>query len=196
MASQSLILEFRSAYEMGKNPEFKSLMSDNQAADVIRSFANDKRFKHFLEDVPAVVREDINNTLADVDKLREAASELDILIKQLETLKTDLITQGEQIIENHVQAGKLQDEFYEIIPLVKMSRRSPDMAKIQRHEKEWNELLSLKLEKIKTEYKPTQAELKTVFGKQFEAFLSPGEEEITGYDIRLLMSVKAGTVEP
>lgn len=193
MSSQAGLSEFHTAFEIGRK-SISSDLSENTLLDIIRSFQNNKRLNHFLEDVQNVLAES-GDSLNDVEKLRESARELNALIKQLSTLSGDMLTRANDIIDKKQKAGVTQEGFFEIYPITRIENRKPDMEKIKRHEKEWNKLIDFKKSALETSYTPTQTDLKTFFGKQFKAFLIPGQEVVTGYDIRPVMPEKAAEVE-
>lgn len=97
-------------------------------------------------------------------------------IKQLNDAK-------DRIIQEHVDAGTLEESGYKVKTLVQKQNRKPDMDKIRRHEDDWNMLVALEVKKVKENYVPNQTALKAVFGKQYEAFLIPAQEVVTGYDV-------------
>lgn len=111
-------------------------------------------------------------------------------IKQLEAAK-------DRIVQEHVDAGTMEEAGYKVEPIVQKQNRKPDMDKIRRHEDDWNLLISLEVKRIKENYVPNQTALKAVFGKQFEAFLIPAEKIIIGYEVApvAVMPEKAGEVE-
>lgn len=89
----------------------------------------------------------------------------------------------ERILLEHVDSGTLEESGYKVKTLVQKQNRKPDMDKIRRHEDDWNMLVALEVKKVKENYVPNQTALKAVFGKQYEAFLIPATEVITGYDV-------------
>lgn len=111
-------------------------------------------------------------------------------IKQLNDAK-------ERILQEHVDAGMMEEAGYKVKALEQKQNRKPDMDKIRRHEDDWNMLVALEVKKIKESYIPNQTALKAVFGKQYEAFLIPAQTTIIGYEVEpvAVMPEKAGEVE-
>lgn len=111
-------------------------------------------------------------------------------IKQLNDAK-------ERILQEHVDAGMMEEAGYKIKALEQKQNRKPDMDKIRRHEDDWNMLVALEVKRIKENYVPNQTALKAVFGKQFEAFLIPAQTVVIGYEVEpvAVMPEKAGEVE-
>lgn len=111
-------------------------------------------------------------------------------IKQLNDAK-------ERILQEHVDAGMMEEAGYKVKALEQKQNRKPDMDKIRRHEDDWNMLVALEVKRIKENYVPNQTALKAVFGKQYEAFLIPAQTTIIGYEVEpvAVMPEKAGEVE-
>lgn len=103
----------------------------------------------------------------------------------------------DRIIQEHADAGNLEESGYKLDPIVQKQNRKPDMDKIRRHEDDWNMLVALEVKRVKENYVPSQTALKAVFGKQFEAFLIPADKIITGYEVApvAVMPDKAAEVE-
>lgn len=89
----------------------------------------------------------------------------------------------DRILQEHADAGNMEEAGYHVKTLVRKENRKPDMDKIRRHEDDWNILVSLEVKRVKENYVPNQTALKAVFGKQYEAFLTPAKETVIGYDV-------------
>lgn len=103
----------------------------------------------------------------------------------------------ERILLEHAESGTMEESGYKVKTLIQKQNRKPDMDKIRRHEDDWNMLVSLEVKKVKENYVPNQTALKAVFGKQFESFLIPAQEVVTGYDVEPVAELpeKAAEVE-
>lgn len=137
-----------------------------------------------------VVKEDLQHAF----RLKIKAGELEQEIKdrhaaldaELEGLYEEikrLNEAKERILQEHAEAGTVEEAGYKLKSLVQKQNRKPDMEKIRRHEDDWNLLVSLEVKRVKENYVPNQTALKAVFGKQFEAFLTPAQEVVIGYDV-------------
>jgi len=186
MAS-SLISEFRNAADLRTLGYAKSV-SDNPVLDVINQFATDKRVNHFIEeDLPSAMSE-LGSSLSDVFKIDESITSIDQVINRLQELKKDLGVRRDIIIDDHVSAGILQEDCFRLEPVIKHGNRKPDTELIRKmYPQEW--------EKLKENYVPTITDLKFVFRKGYDAVLIPGEETVSGYELKLAMPEKAGEVE-
>lgn len=179
MVTQSLISEFRNAAELHTLGYAKSV-SDNPVLDVINNFATDKRVNHFIEeDLPSAMSE-LGSSLSDVFKIDESITSIDQVINRLQELKKDLGVRRDIIIDDHVSAGILQEDCFRLEPVIKHGNRKPDTELIRKmYPQEW--------EKLKENYVPTITDLKFVFRKGYDAFLIPGEEKVSGYELKLAM---------
>lgn len=186
MVTQSLISEFRNAAELHTLGYAKSV-SDNPVLDVINQFATDKRVNHFIEeDLPSAMSE-LGTSLSDVFKIDESITSIDQVINRLQELKKDLGVRRDIIIDDHVSADILQEGCFRLEPVIKHGNRKPDVELIRKmYPEQW--------EQLKENYVPTITDLKFVFRKGYDAVLIPGEEKVSGYELKLAMPEKAGEV--
>lgn len=183
MSQSSIMSEFRSAYEIGQSKHVEELTL-NPILETVQQFANDKRIGHFVEDLPGIVNDTVTGALIDANRLREAAAELDLLIKAFSKMKARLLEQSENIINDKQRDGVTVEGNFKIEPIISNGTRTADVKTLKTMKEEWDLLVGLKVKKVKDEYAPTQADLKTIFGKSFEKYLLPGLVTITGYDIK------------
>ena len=191
MISQSSISEFRSAYDIGKSRHAEAMVS-NPVLETIQVFAKDKRVLHFEEDLPVVIRETISGTLTDANHLREAAKELELIIASFSKMKTALIKQADEIIEQRHGQGITQEGNFEIFPIVgKAPNRKVNREVLlsDKFKKRYEDLLDNAIEDLKEGFTPTVKAVEATFGKKADEILISGTAPIVGYDIRLISSM-------
>ena len=187
MAS-SVLSDFRPALDMLRSGQYKAL-ADNHLQEIFLSFEQDKRFIHLFDDVKSELNE-MDNSLLDAEKQLEAVQTLQGIIDQLSALKRDIMVRYDTTIEDHVSRGITEKDGFRIEPT--FGNREIDVLKVKR-QKEWNAFLEMRKENLENEIRLNQSDLKSMFKKQYEAFLKPGK--INGYKLVPVIPEKGGDVE-
>ena len=187
MAS-SVLDGFRPALDMLRSGEYVKL-ADNHLQELFLSFEKDKRFIHLFDDAKVELN-GMDDTLLDAEKQLEAVQTLQGIIDQLSALKRDIMVRHDTIIEDHVSRGIMESDGFRIEPT--FGNREIDILKVKR-QKEWNSFLEMRKENLENEIRLNQSDLKSMFKKQYEAFLKPGK--INGYKLVPVMPEKGGNVE-
>ena len=186
--SSSVLDEFRPALDLLRSGEYVKL-ADNHLQEIFLSFQNDKRFTHLFEDAKAALNE-MDETLLDAEKQMEAVQSLQSIIDLLSGLKRDIMVRYDTTIEEHVSRGIMESDGFRIEPT--FGNREIDVLKVKR-QKEWQSFLEMRKENLADEIRLNQGDLKTMFKKQYEAFLKPGK--INGYKLVPGIPEKGGDVE-
>ena len=186
--SSSVLDEFRPALDLLRSGEYVKL-ADNHLQELFLSFEHDKRFTHLLEDAKVALNE-MDETLLDAEKQLEAVQSLEAVINLLSGLKRDIMARHDTIIEDHVSRGIMESDGFRIEPT--FGNREIDVSKVKR-QKEWQSFLEMRKENLENEIRLNQSDLKSMFKKQYEAFLKPGK--INGYKLVPVMPEKGGNVE-
>jgi hypothetical protein len=194
MTQASIFSECRSAYTTGKGlakKQFESSVSEvsgpeNLLLETIIRFTTDKRVSHFLkEDISLAIQETPSETLADAKSRQDAVDVLAVFVSSVNEIITDLLKQKAEIIQNNAEAGVMEEGELYLSPLTHKTNRTPDILRIKNEiPDDWEQLIDLAIKKVKKNYKPNQAEMKTVIGESFEEYLIPGTETITGYELK------------
>ena len=187
MAS-SVLSDFRPALDMLRSGQYKAL-ADNHLQEIFLSFEKDKRFIHLFDDAKVELN-GMDDTLLDAEKQLEAVQTLQGIIDQLSALKRDIMVRHDTTIEDHVSRGITEKDGFRIEPT--FGNREIDILKVKR-QKEWNSFLEMRKENLENEIRLNQSDLKSMFKKQYEAFLKPGK--INGYKLVPVMPEKGGNVE-
>ena len=137
-----------------------------------------------------VALNEMDETLLDAEKQLEAVQSLQSIIDLLSGLKRDIMVRHDTIIEDHVSRGIMESDGFRIEPT--FGNREIDVLKVKR-QKEWQSFLEMRKENLETEIRLNQGDLKTMFKKQYEAFLKPGK--INGHKLVPVMPEKGGNVE-
>ena len=186
--SSSVLDEFRPALDLLRSGEYVKL-ADNHLQEIFLSFQNDKRVTHLFEDAKVALNE-MDETLLDAEKQLEAVQSLEAVINLLSGLKRDIMVRHDTIIEDHVSRGIMESDGFRIEPT--FGNREIDVSKVKR-QKEWKSFLDMRKENLESEIRLNQGDLKTMFKKQYEAFLKPGK--INGYKLVPGIPEKGGDVE-
>ena len=187
MAS-SVLSDFRPALDMLRSGQYKAL-ADNHLQELFLSFEKDKRFIHLFDDAKVELN-GMDDTLLDAEKQLEAVQTLQGIIDQLSALKRDIMVRYDTTIEEHVSRGIMESDGFRIEPT--FGNREIDVLKVKR-QKEWQSFLEMRKENLADEIRLNQSDLKSMFKKQYEAFLKPGK--INGYKLVPVMPEKGGNVE-
>ena len=186
--------QFRTAYEMSKSGDGK-ILEDNFLLELIQTFAQEKRVLAFKSDL-RIETDNFDSTLNDAGKLLECEKELALLIIGLSELQSGMAAKRLEIIEEHVQAGNLQEGLFRIVPIVKKENRKVNIVKIkEQYPSQFDILLKLKIDDIEQNYVPTIKEVETIFKTKANDVLIPAGEKIVGYDLQTLQPEKAAEVE-
>ncbi|HWQ66269.1 MAG TPA: hypothetical protein VN372_05295 [Methanospirillum sp.] len=187
MSTQSVMSEFRTAYELGRSKKAEELVV-NPILDIIQSFVQDKRVIHFEEDLQTAINDSGLETLTDANQLQESAAALDEITKLVTRMKSQITKRADQIIEQRQAAGITQEGVFEIYPLEKKTNRKVNRAVLlsEKFKKRYDLLLKTAVKDFKETYTPTIAVVEATFGEDADEILIPGSVQVVGYNIRLI----------
>jgi hypothetical protein len=179
--------EFRTALEIGQSLKAANF-KNNPVVDLIKAFAEDKRVVHFEEDVPQIIKESIGETLDDVHKLQESYKEMDQVIAIFTRMKTRMANQADEIIQNHIEAGILEEGNFKLEPIEKRTNRKVNREVLlsEKFKKRYDALLDAAKEELDESFTPTVKAIEVTFGKKADEILIPGMVTIVGYELKPL----------
>lgn len=191
------VLEFTPASEIFRDVRTFS-NKENPIFEVIEQFKTEPRYRAFIRDLQELLPE-YGESLCDSELLRISAETLDLFIQDLVKVKQDIAERSHSIIERHVEQGSFEDDLFELEPITKKEPRKVNVCLLKKtYPDKWKTLVDIKVAAFEENYTPTQADIKPLFGKGWDALLTEAKEVVIGYRVVPKVSKmpeRAGTVE-